>query len=813
MRCRYCNQRLNFFKSLSGSSFCSHEHQKLYEKAQANTAFERLLEFVEKEDKPAAGPAKPAAPTAEPPAVAVPHEAEAVPRQIEPAIPAAKPVQAESPVAKAQEQEPPVAAFLFGPIAAPAQSTLPQANFEIQAPDIAPPVPALPAWSAAILADEPDQAASASAEAGPVDLSSPPPLASWSAFSLVGIDTPQASSQVETVGPVRPRAATLEIPSAQNPQSAPPAASFLISQAVSVADNRDMAQLARLIPLQPEARSPNFAEQPALTGKNVAALAQANRMELSAFSSMAASSPSAPPAVLLARLQYLLPSLQDELKGSARPTLRARTVADFKLDQSEKRAPVAMHPSMTRAVAARAVRQPQLNGRMASSALHKTGSVTGVSAGVQNIGGPKDYAISPSLIPPRECIVPAVRSQAAAIRARLASLAAHAKFRLRENDRSAAVGSPEVPERFALPSPRSPAVCTFPGSVGLGRGLVARIEAARVQAQDGSRDCAISPARPARQECLLPGIAASTKTRVPAAGVSSGWFQQTDSRTQSFQAGAPAERRLLVRFAPLGGRTCRPAIAFLRTARRLVFETREWKAEQEKLEHSRPSGTSPLALVVRPQMGIQRAAVQPGIAFREFASIASPAQRGPGPPDAACVSSEEAKLTISLPGSANSQWRCAFLISRMLAAKSLAARPTDGPDAAIFVQSPAAFRVQPASMLVLPQSHTPSVKAKRVSSVGWATVSAASPPYENPAGVASSEECSLPSLRRLSDALRIEGEDPAPRLNPSQSAMSLESGIQTSPLGVPAANALPRRRGPQLPVVKAQLGGLLIADR
>jgi len=67
MRCLYCDQPLSFFKSLGGSSFCSPEHQKLYEDVQSIAAFERLLEFARQDSKPTAGPSDGTAPsTAEP---------------------------------------------------------------------------------------------------------------------------------------------------------------------------------------------------------------------------------------------------------------------------------------------------------------------------------------------------------------------------------------------------------------------------------------------------------------------------------------------------------------------------------------------------------------------------------------------------------------------------------------------------------------------------------------------------------------------------------------------------------------------------
>src|ERR1700688_2780517 len=119
MRCRYCNKRLNLFKSLGGSSFCSQEHQKLYEEAEANKGLERLLQFVEKDPK--SGPAKPlAAPVAKAPEVAPVKKVEPTP----PPAPIPQTIAAKTPD---EPVEPPFAGFLLEPIA-PAVTNLGSLN-------------------------------------------------------------------------------------------------------------------------------------------------------------------------------------------------------------------------------------------------------------------------------------------------------------------------------------------------------------------------------------------------------------------------------------------------------------------------------------------------------------------------------------------------------------------------------------------------------------------------------------------------------------------------------------------------------------
>ncbi|HWY47387.1 MAG TPA: hypothetical protein VNX70_08385, partial [Bryobacteraceae bacterium] len=104
---------MNLFKSLGGSSFCSQEHQKLYEEAEANKSLERLLQFVEKDPK--SGPPKPTVAPASSP-FTKPGQQEATPPSapIPPAAPVPQIIAANTSDTPA---EPPIAEFLFDPIA------------------------------------------------------------------------------------------------------------------------------------------------------------------------------------------------------------------------------------------------------------------------------------------------------------------------------------------------------------------------------------------------------------------------------------------------------------------------------------------------------------------------------------------------------------------------------------------------------------------------------------------------------------------------------------------------------------------------
>src|ERR1700675_1041952 len=227
MRCRYCNKRLNLFKSLGGSSFCSQEHQKLYEEAEANKGFERLLQFVEKDPK--SGQSRPSAAPASSP-FTKPDKQDASPAlpaaPVPPAVPALQTIAAKAPdpSPEATASELPTAGFLLEPIApVPTNSGSVNPNFEILEAGFPAEPAALPSYRFAIAAADPQQ---------PAD-GAPPPPATWLNSTLnpalLATDAAAVSIEVPSVGPVRPRGIAVSIPLPDNRPPAPGGPFFLFS--------------------------------------------------------------------------------------------------------------------------------------------------------------------------------------------------------------------------------------------------------------------------------------------------------------------------------------------------------------------------------------------------------------------------------------------------------------------------------------------------------------------------------------------------------------------------------------------------------
>jgi len=260
MRCRYCNQRLNLFKSLSGSSFCSQEHQKLYEEAEANKGLERLLQFVEKVPKP--GPGKPAqAPAA---------KVEEKPVQLSSSVPAAASVPPPAPIpqtiaAKSPDTSPehPVAGFLLDRIAPAAGSSAGvNANFEIIVSGFPAGPAAFPSFKFEIAAT--DLRAPAEEPPSQASAEEPPPLASWSNTGPLALDVAALSVELPSVGSIRPRAPACAMPAPDNKPLALEGRPLLpVSDAPGLQlapqaafDTDGFPNLARLIPLPQEVRAP-----------------------------------------------------------------------------------------------------------------------------------------------------------------------------------------------------------------------------------------------------------------------------------------------------------------------------------------------------------------------------------------------------------------------------------------------------------------------------------------------------------------------------------------------------------------------------
>jgi hypothetical protein len=117
-------------------------------------------------------------------------------------------------------------------------------------------------------------------------------------------------------------------------------------------------------------------------------------------------------------------------------------------------------------------------------------------------------------------------------------------------------------------------------------------------------------------------------------------------------------------------------------------------------------------------------------------------------------------------------------------------------------------------MLVLPTLAIPLRKTRWATTVGWATVTSDDLREQYQSLISASEPTSLSSLRSLAAAVTVDREEfDALRRHPRRPVISLDLGIQTSPHEVPAANPLPRRRGPKLPVVTVPQDGMIVAGR
>jgi len=883
MRCRYCNKRLNLFKSLGGSSFCSQEHQKLYEEAEANKGFERLLQFVEKDPK--SGPSKPSAAPALSPFIK--PDKQDLPLAPAAPVPPAPPVlqtiaaKAPDPLPEPSAPDPPTAGFLLDPIApVVTNSESVNPNFEILEAGFPAEPAALPSYRFAI--------AAADAQA-PAD-GAPPPPASWLNCTLYpafsAIDAAAVSIEVPSVGSVRPRSIDLAMPLPDKRPPAPGAPTLVSSGDASglqlaiqaVFDTRGFANLARLNPLPREVRAAGETGQRPAGNSHVAVLPRASALELRELPEAKAdgdvtigmsgamtrtgvgrnvSAPSATPrqlpvtlalsavpraipAGIQAALDPVQPAILPaplEQKVSHAPamhwlgpeppvaaSLPRPAFATLRVDQRDRPAVVDVQGAMTRAGMARAIRQPQAQDSRLVSTIGSIEILNRITADVQNTPHPPNYAISPAMRAQRGCIQPAEQSLPEAP-AGIGLVIAPMNLSIRESDTALAVGITDAKKPADVSSPLFiPDVLASRRSFTIGIDRTARKVLAQVQAKDGSRGCTASPARQALRDCLLPTIPWSTETWLRSAIASVGWFHESDCCAQAFPSATPATRLFSTRFEPESFSLGVPALAFDYTIRRQAFEACEWKTalagkEQEalRLERSQPSRTSPLSLVTKPQPLVTPLALRHIASLNQFTSIVNPAARGVTPSAAASASEDEHQPIIALPQFTSSGLIFAFRLLSPAALKSSPVEPAERNTDAGPRPQPSPLRVQPASMLVLPGLSIPVGGIKWRVNSGWATVTSPSAPKQGDVQVSSSAETSLSSVRSLADALRVESRVTQKfatlRLSPKPPAISLDLGAQTSAPGVLAANALPRRRGPKLPVVTSQLDDLIVAGR
>jgi hypothetical protein len=870
MKCRHCKQKLNLFKSLSGSSFCSPEHQKLYEEAEANKGFERLLQFVERDAKPTS-PAKPTVPPSAPPAPtpAANVEAKAAPPVVVPesqTIPT-KPEKMEK--APDAASEPPMGGFLLQP-ASPAVSASSRLNARFEVPEAGFPAapPALPSFKFEIASEDLQKQAEGA----------PPPLATWSNVSPKGTDSSKAVIEVASVTSVRPRAIDLAVPSPERhvlTAGGLPGQSFSDSRALRISAKAvvEVAGVssvrARAIDLavpSPESRVPAagglpgqpFGDSPALRAsiqavidiQEFAPLAQLNVLPAAprtANETVHGASPklgvpalSQPDVVVLSTpspaqdsrevsvgmsgamtrtgvgRKISPPAVHRPAAPSSLTVLPSRALLKLNLRPAGQSASIVMNDAMTRAGVAKAVRQPAVASSRFLNTLGSNQSLNPLSAGLQNSARPRGC----STLPPRpahaECVAPECRSSMREFAAGIPAVIAHRKLIIRETDAAVARGITEVVKPAAVSSALF--IPTAPGfrpsiKVGVERGV--REIPVNVQSKDGSGRCAISAARTTLRDCLRPVFLWSAKAWLGSAAASVGWFHETDFAAEAIASGTPAARHFAVRFAPESSYIDVPVLTRDRISRQLALAVCEWKAEAQRLARSQPSRTSPLSLVARPQTGATTLAARQVAKLNRFGSIRNLANGGAVTSALAPASVDEHKSAISLPQLDGAGLVFASRLSSSASLKSPSLQPTqsENPEPSSSPQ-PSPLRVQPASMLVLPGSSITSRRIRWVASGGWATVASPNLPQQQHAPVSSSEQ-TLSSLRCLADAVGMDRaemrESAALRLNPKRPVIALDFGAQTSAPGVPPANALPRRSGPQLPVVKAKLDGLSTA--
>lgn len=824
MRCRYCNKRLNLFKSLGGSSFCSQEHQKLYEEAEANKSLERLLQFVEKDPK--SGPAKPTvAPASSPFTKPGQQEATAPSAPIPPAAPAPQIIAANTSDTPA---EPPMAEFLFDPIA-PAVTALAglNANFEIPEAGFQSDPPALPAFRFAI----------ASADPQPPADGTPPPLASWS-NTLFAIDAARTSVEVPSVSSVRPRAIEFALPSLDKPSPKPVGPSPLCPSDASglqlaiqaVFDTRSFANLARLSPLPREARAAGEPGQWPAGKSDVAVLPRASALEspelpeTKAGSGVTIGISAAMTRKGVGRNVPAPPARAPQLRGRLGLAAVSRTFPDGTQEPlSPGQHEIRMQAAMTRACTAKGVRQPQLRSSRLMGTLSSNG-LNRISAHAQNIPGPGDRVISQATRDQLEFIVPPVESTAREVALRIEPATTLRNLTIRESDTALAAGFTDAEKPADVSSPLFvPAASARLHLLTIGINWTTREILARIQAQAGFQGCTICPSRQALRDCLRPVIPASAETRLGSAIASADWFHPSDRAAEAFASMAPASRVFSIRFEPKPFSMDMPTLRFDRALRRPAFEAHEGRGAEgqrdvQRLAISRSSRTSPLSLVTKPQPLATRLAVRYIAKLNRFTSMVNVAANGVLPSAASSASPDEHQPTLALPQVAASGLSLMFRLSTQGALKpppieAAGQKKTDNASR----PHPSPLRVQPASMLVLPGLSIPVNGIRWRANSEWAIVASPRLAKQGDVQVSASVETRVSSLHSLDAALRIDSQgvegSATLRSNPKPPAISLDLGDQTSAPGVASANALPRRSGPKLPAVSSKLKDVLVSGR
>ena len=875
MRCRYCNQRLNLFKSLAGSGFCSKEHQELFEKSQAETAFSRLLEFVEKDAKPSRPGAKHTATSKAPPSPEVPAEPEAAESV------AMTPLGGDA-------SEPPAPGFFPEPAATPVGAgILPvRATGEIAEFGFSAQRPALPTVRIELQKIEPTRNDSEQTVVGaieqplvpvlhavPRDFAAPVTFTSAPALSepvaverlvpetvaadlaIVGPPTPpvlaclagpvpeiknwQAQTALSSIRAVRPRSLDPRVPSFENDLPAEIRRASLLARdswsVPGVNQETRLPNLARLTPIPGEIRSEigsGSAFRPSETPALGSALPQTGTADLAASLDLSAYNRTVPPAIstIGAVIRAVLGSTRASLRHQPRPSpgrvLRASHSEAAELPpivaKSQESAGNPAAPAANRTIPASRFAKAILPS--AATAFEFTGKVESprvlcpVQIEMQDVEASHAPALLSFTPPPRPCLMPRNTTRArrfsAATSALLAPQEFPAKGVLRYSD-------------FAVPPEPPPVLASQlrrPDLYGSSRELVVCADRNSRPIPGGVRTGEIPPqsisaARlnprasvlPAAQKPAAISLASSSHALQP--GVDT-----QDCSPRPFQAGAQTQRTGRVRLASATFHPDKPVVVSEPAARQFTIEAfgsadrRTRERNSDGISPCKPSAPRPLGLVARPRpRSVPISERHPANADR-FTAIALAARTAAAGKLSLSPSIEDPNHATLLPQSADP---VVALASPLLPDPVLTAFSvsTAVPNArrAPIAPTPTPQRVQPASMLVLPGS-----LLAYGANFTWVKRAGWATIIANGPGRERDGGLESSSLISFANALRVDPSSPQPsselRLNPQRSAILLILGGKTRVPQVVAASALPRRRGPQLPSAAAQLDDLVVAD-
>ncbi len=538
--------------------------------------------------------------------------------------------------------------------------------------------------------------------------------------------------------------------------------------------------------------------------------------------------------------QRAIPPARLEQKAAPAPALRSsgaqfppvaaglsrQAFAAWEVEQCNTASSINMQRAMTRTGVARAVSQPEAQHFALLNVLRSIEILNRVFADVQNTSIPARFPISVAICAQREPAVPQLESANARFAAVVAPAITPRNLAIRESDTTRAVGIIDTHKPADIVSPLfMPAVLAFRRPLTIGISRAARKVPPQIQTQQSFQTCTVSPIRQRPPDCLLPVLLWSAETGLGSAIASSGWFQEGDCVVESFPSAEPAPRVFSVRFKSESFRRDLPTLACDQTVRRLVIEAcestskfAEGEREAQRLVSSRPSGASPSKLVAKPRPLVAPLAVRYIVKLNRFTSMISRAASGVASGSSISSFPDEHQPVIALPRITDSGWRsvvCVFSPAALQPPRIRAADQSNREGRSRPHPSP--LRIQPASMLVLPGLSLRHSGIGWRANRGWAIVACASLEKQGNIKVPPGEETNLLSLRNLQEAVRVEsGSIPGSatlQLSPKPPAISMEVGAGTSSPGVPSANALPRRRGPKLPVVSSQPDDLIVAGR